>query len=123
MKISAADGPRDLAAQIGAKVRALRNARRLTQAQLAQQLNVTQGRLSDLERGKASFAAEQFLSILRIFNVPASEFMPSSGGMEAELQNALARLGARHLVEADKERLLEFVGQGSASPVHRCGRE
>jgi transcriptional regulator with XRE-family HTH domain len=87
--------------QIGAKVRALRTARRLTQAQLARELKVAQGRLSDLELGKASFTAEQFLHILRIFNVPASEFMPSAGGVEQELQNALARLGARHLVEAD----------------------
>jgi transcriptional regulator with XRE-family HTH domain len=75
--------------QIGAKVRALRTARRLTQAQLARELKVAQGRLSDLELGKASLTAEQFLHILRIFNVPASEFMPSAGGVEQELQNAL----------------------------------
>ncbi len=62
---------------------------------------MTQGRLSDLERGKASFTAEQFLAILRLFNVPASEFVPSSGSIESELQNAVARLGARHLLEVD----------------------
>jgi transcriptional regulator with XRE-family HTH domain len=64
-------------------------------------LHITQGRLSELERGKASFTAEQFLTILRIFNVPASEFVPPSGTAEAELQNAVARLGARHLLELD----------------------
>ncbi len=89
------------AAFIGARVRALRSARRLTQARLAQELHVTQGRLSDLERGKASFTAEQFLAILRIFNVPASEFVPPSESIESDLQNAVARLGARHLFEVD----------------------
>lgn len=89
------------AAFIGARVRELRSARRLTQARLAQELHVTQGRLSDLERGKASFTAQQFLAILRIFNVPASEFVPPSESFESDLQNAVARLGARHLFEVD----------------------
>jgi transcriptional regulator with XRE-family HTH domain len=118
MAISEAHDGREVAAEIGAKVRELRNARRLTQAQLAQALHVAQGRLSDLERGKASFTAEQFLTILRIFNVPASEFTPASGGVEAELQNALARLGARHLVEAE-----DLVPSERFREVHAVIRE
>jgi hypothetical protein len=35
----------------------------------------------------------------RLFNVPASEFLPAAGSVEDALHNALARLGARHLLE------------------------
>jgi transcriptional regulator with XRE-family HTH domain len=85
--------------EIGAVVRELRSARRMTQTELARVLGIAQGRLSDLERGKASFSAEQFLLLLRLFNVPASRFAGAPSSQELDLQNAVSRLGARHLVE------------------------
>jgi len=85
-------------ANIARKVRDLRKERHWTQAELAQRLGLSQNRLSEIERGKGSFTAEQFLTILKLFNVPlthfASERRPSS-----EVQNTLARLGAVHLRE------------------------
>ncbi|WLT30933.1 helix-turn-helix domain-containing protein [Geothrix sp. PMB-07] len=82
---------------ISDKVAELRKERRLTQSELAKRLGLSQGRYSEIENGKGSFTAEQFLEILRIFNVPASAFVQKKGDVVDELQNALLRLGATHL--------------------------
>lgn len=100
----AAKPPEDLEKdrlRIARKVRELRTQRRLTQQDLAGKLQLSQGRLSDLERGNGSFTAEQFLTILRCFNVGASDFASSTRAHDPELRNALARLGAIHLQEND----------------------
>lgn len=86
---------------IGSKIRSLREARRLTQQDLAERLGITQGRLSALERGKGSFTAEQFLEVLTIFNVPASEFQATIPEPVAVVQNALVNAGARHLAATE----------------------
>ncbi len=99
---------------IAAKARDLRTARGLTQADLAARLGLSQSRLSEIERGEGSFTAEQFLLMLGVFNVTASHFAPPDQDRDAQLQNALARLGAAHLHEDDdvapSERL-EEVGE------------
>lgn len=84
---------------IARKVRTLRQARRWTQAELARRLSLSQSRLSEVENGSGSFTAEQFLLLLRLFNVGVSEFSPERRDVDAELQNALARFGADHLQE------------------------
>jgi transcriptional regulator with XRE-family HTH domain len=86
--------------QIARKVRELRTERRLTQQELARRLGLSQGRLSELERGDGSFTAEQLLAILSLFNVPATHFAPQPQKHEHDLQNALARHGATHLRES-----------------------
>jgi transcriptional regulator with XRE-family HTH domain len=97
--------------EIARKVRALRAERRLTQAELSRALGLSQGRYSEIERGKGSFTAEQFLELLRRFNVPASHFAAEKADAGSNLQNALARLGAVHLHEIagllPSEQLLE----------------
>ena len=87
--------------QIARKVRELRIQRRWTQEELARHLHVSQGYLSELERGTGSFTAEQFLKILALFNVPATHFARQRPSRESDLQNALARLGAPHLHESE----------------------
>lgn len=84
--------------RIVAKVRELRTERRWTQADLAAKLGLSQARLSEIERGGGSFTAEQFLEVLRLFNVNVDAFTAPQQ-VEYELQNALARLGAFHLRE------------------------
>jgi transcriptional regulator with XRE-family HTH domain len=87
---------------IAAKLRELRQARGWTQAELASHLGLSQARLSEVERGAGSFTAEQFLAVLRLFNVAVADFVPPPRGEQREraLQNTLARLGARHLHES-----------------------
>jgi transcriptional regulator with XRE-family HTH domain len=85
---------------IARKVHELRKERRWTQAELCRPLHLSQSRLSEIERGDGSFTAEQFLTILKLFNVAASDFAPESLGQGSDLQNALARLGAFQLQES-----------------------
>lgn len=83
--------------EIASRVRELRRARRWTQAELAEQLQMSQSRLSDIEQGAGSFTAEQFLLLLKIFNVAVGDFISEPGAPDLRIQNALARLGAPHL--------------------------
>ena len=87
--------------EIGLKLKALREARLFPQVDLAKRLEISQAGLSKIERGTSSLNTEDFLQVLRIFNVPASHFYPdhSKGSSESVLQNALTRLGATHLYE------------------------
>ncbi len=87
---------------IASKIRVLRRERGWTQAELAKRLQLSQNRLSEIERGDGSFTAEQFLVLLRLFNVAVSDFDCDRSGRHVELQNALARLGAVHLQESDQ---------------------
>jgi len=82
------------------KVRRLRKENRWTQARLARLLGLSQNRLSEIERARGSFTAEQLLLILKTFNVPLSYFSGQSSDEGKSLQNALARLGAVHLQES-----------------------
>jgi transcriptional regulator with XRE-family HTH domain len=96
------DALRKIRRRIAARVRELRQARKWTQAELAERLELSQSRLSELERGAGSFSAEQLLLLAQLFNVAPSEFAGIETRDEhAELQNALARHGAVHLRESE----------------------
>jgi transcriptional regulator with XRE-family HTH domain len=86
-------------AQIAKVVRGLRRERAWTQAELARKLGLSQSRLSEIESGAGSFTAEQFLQILKLFNVTTSRFTGGGVDRQAQIQNALARLGAHQLQE------------------------
>ena len=89
--------------EIGQKLKALREARRWSQTELAERVGISQARISLIEHGKAALDAGEFLDVLRIFNVPASHFeRPAKDHDTAALQNALVRLGARHLFANDQ---------------------
>jgi transcriptional regulator with XRE-family HTH domain len=84
------------------RVRHLRQDRKLSQAALAKRLGLSQARLSEIERGDGSFSAEQFITLLGLFNATVADFVPkrSKPNVEDDLQNTLARLGANHLLES-----------------------
>lgn len=84
---------------IASAVRHLRLSRNWSQQKLASQLQLSQARLSEVERGQGSLSAEQLLKVLRLFNVGLEAFADNDTSAEAALQNALATLGAHHLVE------------------------
>jgi transcriptional regulator with XRE-family HTH domain len=117
---------RKIREQIARKVRDLRTERRLTQQELAKRLGVSQGHLSQLERGDGSFTAEQLVAILALFNVPVTHFAPQPAKHEQDLQNALARHGATHLRESTEvvpseklEELAALVREALISPSSR----
>ncbi len=86
----------DSRVRIATQLRALRQERGWTQAQLARALGLSQARLSEIERGGGSFTAEQLLEALRLFNVTVDVFAEPRQVAD-ELQGALERLGASHL--------------------------
>jgi transcriptional regulator with XRE-family HTH domain len=86
--------------KIADEVRELRRSRHWTQADLAKRLRLSQSRLSEIERGDGSFTAEQFLLILKLFNVATSRFAGGKQDPDSQIQNALAQHGARHLQES-----------------------
>jgi transcriptional regulator with XRE-family HTH domain len=76
----------------------------MSQADLAESLELSQGRISQLEHGRGSFAAEQLLLLSRLFNVPVTDFLAGAEepSRHAQVQNALARFGASALWESDE---------------------
>lgn len=86
--------------QITKKVRELRLKKGWSQAKLAELLELSQNRLSEIERGQGSFTAEHLVTILKTFNIPLDFFVKSEITGEEHLQNLLTRLGAGHLQES-----------------------
>jgi transcriptional regulator with XRE-family HTH domain len=99
-RVSSSDSLGRSRRKIATKVRELRLARNFTQDELAKRLHISQNRLSEIELGGGSFTAEQFLELLRLFNVTAGDFVDDARDPGLEVQNALARLGATHLHES-----------------------
>lgn len=83
------------------RLKHLRAERKLTQKDLAKILGLSQARFSKIENSKNSLTAEQFLFLLQQFNLSAGGFLlkKETPDEKASLQNALCRLGARHLRE------------------------
>lgn len=88
--------------EIATHVRAARRRQGWTQADLARRLGVAQSHVSGIEAGRRSLLAEQLVVLLQLFNAPLTSFVPSlAADPDQELQNALARHGARHLLESE----------------------
>lgn len=92
-------------AQIGARLRALRQGRRWSQAEVAQRLGLTQSQLSKVERGAAELNARAFVNALALFNVGVERFGGGAAREDDGLRHALVAHGARHLL--GDERLVE----------------
>ena len=92
----------DLQKNIAFGLQKLRRERGLSQVELAKVLTVSQPTLSLIESGKGSLTAEQFLYLLQHYNLALDYFFAKKkeDNIEAELQNALARFGAKHLRES-----------------------
>ena len=88
-------------ASLGSKIRELRKERRWTQVRLAVLLGITQGHLSQLERGNGTVSADQLLTLLKHFNVQLDYFSTGKASTGSQLQNALAWQGASHLAESE----------------------
>jgi len=85
-------------AHIGATLRNVRKTKQMTQGELAGLLGLSQPRLSEIERGRSSLTAEQFLHLLQVLNLKVNAFNKRASPSRS-LQNALVRFGANHLRE------------------------
>jgi transcriptional regulator with XRE-family HTH domain len=73
-------------------------------------MGISQGRLSELERDQGSFYAEHLLLLMKLFNVPASEFEERAPTVSASLEQSLARHGATHAGDRDDVLPSERIG-------------
>lgn len=90
----------DRKTQISSALKKLRHKRHLSQAEMAKILDVSQPSFSLIETGKISLSAEKFLILIERFNLSLGDFINvKKKSPEHELQNALVRLGAKHLRE------------------------
>ncbi len=80
----------------------LRKERRLSQAEFAKILGLSQQRLSEIEQGHGSISAERLVFLLQKFNLSLSYFVKKKVEIDAALvlQNTLVRLGAKYLKES-----------------------
>ena len=96
-------------ASIGARLRRLRKARRLTQSDLARQIGIQQSDLSRMEKGEYRVSLDNLFKILAVFEIEASEFF----GNEADTGRSVGQpLGQRDM------QLLQMLRQLSPQGRH-----
>jgi transcriptional regulator with XRE-family HTH domain len=84
------------AATVGARLRALRKERHLTQTELARQIGIQQSDLSRMEKGEYRVSLDNLFKILAVFDVAINDFF------HAETPEAEPR---RHLSHEDMQTL------------------
>lgn len=85
--------------EITESVKNARKKRRFTQKEVADWLDITQSRYSQIENGNGSFTAEQLVILMQKFNLPLNHLIGEKKTAVSQLQNALSRLGAGELYE------------------------
>ncbi len=78
-------------ANIGAKLRRLRKARDLTQADLARQIGIQQSDLSRMEKGEYRVSLDNLIKLLNVFDVQISEFFGEAADRPQPMQRPLSR--------------------------------
>ncbi len=86
---------------LGQKLRKLRKEQNLTQLELAQQVSITNGQISTIERGVSSPSLATLHRIAQALNVPMTEFFEDERKKEVEL----VRKGKGRKVASSKENL------------------
>jgi transcriptional regulator with XRE-family HTH domain len=73
---------------VGQKIRQIRKSRRLTQADLASRIGVTQSDLSRMENGEYKVGLDTLFRILQVFELSMSRFFEESAAEPAETEEA-----------------------------------
>ncbi len=94
---------------VGQKIRQIRKSRRLTQADLAGRIGVTQSDLSRMENGEYKVGLDTLFRILQVFELSMSHFFeePASDAVEAEETSTPDTAAETQLLVADFEELDE----------------
>lgn len=97
--------------RIGLRVSALRRAKGLTQAKLAEEADKSLDAISSLERGKYRPTLETLVAVARALDVPVSALLDGDRADNPKRARLLARLVAagRSLSDADLETAVELV--------------
>jgi len=98
---------------IGSRILALRKARQLSQADLAERMSCEIASISRYERGIAAPSVELLLGLSRALEVPVADLLPSPQDYETEKLHALQRLLAEKAFQVhsitDLERLIALA--------------
>jgi transcriptional regulator with XRE-family HTH domain len=98
-----ADGSRSEDVRLGAQVRLLRKARKLSIGTVAKRADVSIGLVSQIERGLSSPSLKTLRALCTALDVPIGWFFRDSGGADTQ---------GRIVVEPENRRFLEFKGKG-----------
>lgn len=102
------------AADVGARLRALRKERHLTQTELARQIGIQQSDLSRMEKGEYRVSLDNLFKILAVFDVTLNDFFAEQQ-TEHEPRRALSREDmqilhlVRQLSEEGRREAMEFL--------------
>lgn len=103
-------------ARIGSRLRELRKARGLTQAELARQIGIQQSDLSRMEKGTYRVSLDNLFKILAVFGMDVAQFFeerpapvaaPSSRPLSREDMQTLQMM--RQLSEESRREVQEFI--------------
>lgn len=98
---------------IGSRIHAIRKAKHMSQADLAERISCETALISRYERGVNAPSVEQLLSLAEALNVPAADLLPSTLSLETQKKHALQRLLAEKAFQvesnADLERLIALA--------------
>jgi transcriptional regulator with XRE-family HTH domain len=103
------------AADVGARLRALRKERHLTQTELARQIGIQQSDLSRMEKGEYRVSLDNLFKILAIFDVAINDFFEDRPSDTGETNRPLSREDMqtlqllRQLSEEGRREVMEFL--------------
>ncbi len=103
----------------GDRVKSLRKERKITQGDLAQAIGITQGFISDIERGKTTPGSDILLSLSRYFEVNPNWLLKGEGEMLAKggsktqghIDPTLAQEIAKKLKTKYQGKTIELTGE------------
>jgi transcriptional regulator with XRE-family HTH domain len=99
--------------EVAAKIKAARENKELSQADVAAQLGLTTTAYGYFERGKRTIALAYFLQLPTIFGIPITDLLPASLLSRIDRQRALdpqleeIKTGWQHLTQPAKNHVLE----------------
>jgi transcriptional regulator with XRE-family HTH domain len=103
------------AAEVGARLRALRKERHLTQTELARQIGIQQSDLSRMEKGEYRVSLDNLFKILAVFDVSLNDFFDHQEAVDDSPRRALSHddMQILHLVrqlsEDGRREAMEFL--------------
>lgn len=112
----------EIDARVGNEIRHLRKARNMTITQLADATNLSQGHLSQIERGISSPSVKALHSISRAFGVTISWFFPPSSSDDDALRDVVVRHDKRRTLHFDSNISDELLSPNLAGAIEllRC---
>jgi transcriptional regulator with XRE-family HTH domain len=109
---------------LGRRIKELRQAKRLSQARLAERIGIDQSQISRIENGESGATLETLLALSRVFNVSLDELTgetPENDGLDALPREERDLLLAYRRLEGDNRAALRRVARALAEQADSEG--